>query len=226
MRDFDVTPLTDALKPTSSNPWLIFLDVVKGSNSLHFVRNPVDITLDSTTYTASNFEISAIPAKLSGELPSITIKVLNTREFIKEVELYNGYIDYDVTIYYVYYDTAYLTGGSFSLSSWPFKFLFKITNYVVEDNFITFNLGVPDYLSITVPRRLYRKDSCPFRYKSPDCWMHGKTVPTGTNDSCDHTLQSCQAHFDAQKASNPSFTIDYLPFGGFPTIGTGTLIYR
>lgn len=75
-----------------------------------------------------------------------------------------------------------------------------------------------DVVGVQLPRRQIVQNSCPWKYRSPECGYAGGAVATildepTTNpslDSCGKRLQSCKLRFGANSP---------LPFGGFPAAG-------
>lgn len=213
MRSLTTAALTDS-NALNGTAWLIFLDIATTPAS-YYVRNNEDITWNSITYSKSDFDISAIPAQSSGELPEITIKLINTASLAAELESKYGYIGTGVTVYYVHYASR----GPIAQADWPLRFSFKITNCVIKSGTVEFTLGVPNYLRQKFPVRKYRKDSCDFLYKGDYCWMKGRTAGS-EGDTCDNSLANCIAHYNNQ-SSKPNG----IPFGGFPSIGKGAYRY-
>jgi len=223
MRNFGSDVIkADIKKLTSNIPWLIFIDL-HSSPTQHYVRNLENITWDSTTYEAANFNISAIPSTSSGELPSISLNIFTSFDLVKDIEDNDGYLGTLLTIYYVYYDGNF-TDPTITREAWPLKFNFKIVNTVIDNTHINFELSVPNYLRVGIPARLYKKDACDFEYKGPYCWMRGYSYSDNSLDYCDHTLDDCKRHFNYRKSHGEN--IFKIPFGGEPNIGKGTYIYR
>ena len=218
MRDFSsaINALNDLNKVSSNIPWLIFVDIIHSDTNIdYYVRNNEDITWNSIDYNKSNFNISAIPSKSTGELPEVSLSLFNIAELTKDVEENDGYIGVNVVIYFVHYESL----SNVVQDDWPLKFRFNVTGCKISDTLVTFNLGSTNYLNRTFPGRFYRKDVCDFRYKGDYCWMKGRTVDP-ESDSCNNTLENCIAHWENQ---NKPF--DYIPFGGFPSVGVGTYKY-
>lgn len=239
MRTFPTAALIDSNAVSSSIPWLVFLDIALSPTPVYYVRNNADIIWNSINYGAVDFEISAIPAKSTGELPEITLSVINTAALVKELEINYGYIGTPITVYYVHYASI----GAITQNNWPLRFSFKVIDCAIARDRITFTFGVPNYLRTKFPAQKYRKDSCPYLYKGDYCWMKGKTVniaadqcnglfePYEESDSNYYTDPGCMAHFnDLAEIDRPNYTyagatFTYVPFGGFPTIGKGTYRY-
>ena len=239
MRTFSPAALADSNAVSSSIPWLIFLDIPFLGEPAFYVRNNENITWNGIVYTASEFDISAIPAKSTGELPEITLSIMNTAPLVKELEEYYGYIGTGVIVYYVHYASI----GTIPQADWPLRFSFKVINCTITRDQVTFILGVPNYLKQKFPQQKYHKDTCPYLYKGDYCWMKGKTRVTAA-DQCNHLFEpyeksdpnyyadpGCKAHFnDLAESNRPHYTsgsgtITYIPFGGFPTIGKGSYRY-
>lgn len=252
MRNFSSSALTDSNALSSSTPWLIFLEIDLASGTAYYVRNNEDITWHNTTnsitYTATDFNITAIPAKSTGELPEITLETINTASLVKDLEEHYGYIGTGVTVYYVHY--ASITSGAVTQDDWPLKFSFNVLKCDVTDTMAIFTFGIPEHIKRMFPGQKYRKDSCPYKYKGPYCWMgdDGTGQPRNVvtaKDTCNHLFEpyeegdpnyytdpGCKAHFlDLAEADRPHMTptpgvtITYIPFGGFPSIGKGSYLY-
>ena len=242
MRNFSNSALADSNALSSSTPWLIFLEIALSGDTAYYVRNNEDITWNSMLYTATDFNITAIPAKSTGELPEITLETINTASLVKDLEEHYGYIGTGVTVYYVHY--ASITNTPITQDEWPLKFSFNVLKCDVTDTTAIFTFGIPEHIKRMFPGQKYRKDSCPYVYKGDHCWMKGKTCVTAT-DTCNHLFEpyeegdsnyftdpGCKAHFlDLAEADRPSMTpipgvtITYIPFGGFPSIGKGSYLY-
>lgn len=75
-----------------------------------------------------------------------------------------------------------------------------------NNEFVEFELATPfDLAGVRIPRRQALADLCAWEYKSAECSYAG-ALPT-----CSKTLDACREHFGASA---------WLPFGGFPGIGT------
>lgn len=221
MPDFSTAATRDLNSLTSNNPWLIFIDLNIPGDNQHYVLNNENITWNNIDYTASYFELTAIPAKTTEELPEVTLSVLNSAELTSDIEENDGYIGTPLVVYYVFYDkSAPPAQGApiISQADWPLKFSFTLTGCTIKTQMIDFTLGGPNYLQQQFPARLYRRDVCDFKFQGDYCWMKGKTpVHTG----CNHTLSDCIKHWEEQNKPNP-----WIPFGGFPAVGKGNFRYR
>lgn len=75
-----------------------------------------------------------------------------------------------------------------------------------NNEFVEFELATPfDLAGVRIPRRQALADLCSWEYKSAECSY------TGSLPTCSKTLDACRAHFGENA---------WLPFGGFPGIGT------
>lgn len=82
---------------------------------------------------------------------------------------------------------------------------------------VEFELASPfDLMGIQLPYRQVIKNSCPWRYRGPECGYTGPFMDKNNNvtsiaqdDTCPKLLQSC-------KARHGTYGDGTLPFGGFP----------
>ena len=235
-KDLTSTLIQQKNKIDTRNPWLVALDIVTNKDPNNFqeeylVNNNEALTWGNKTYKPAPFKLGTLPAKSSGELPTIDITLFNTLELAQFLNAHDGLIDHPVKIYLVY-ATQDMTSGVWSIAEdkidYPLKHSYVITECTVTRDTVKFKLGVPNYLKRPFPARLYHKDFCDFMYKGEYCWMRDYEYdpPDVQFDVCNHTYEDCKRHYLFFGIGDIVDGKVGIAYGGFPNIGRGSYVYR
>ncbi len=218
---------------SSAYPWLIglYIDnpVLETAGYSRVVADTsefawIDENDTDVSFTVFPFTIPGITLSASSALPSISIRAFNTATVAKLVEDNNGFISSNITIYFLNVkairsdDSSTSTNFYYNMGNYPLQYSFVINNVKIG-NYITFELGAPNYLTNLIPSKRYYRDFCDVEYQSEYCWMNGKTANPETN-FCDKTYTNCIAHWNEQ--SGPTKGIQ---FPGFPNLAKGSYVY-
>jgi len=237
-KNLTATLIQQKNKIDTRNPWLVALDIVTNKDPVNFqeeylVNNNEPLVWGNTTYEPAPFKLGTLPAKSSGELPTIDISLFNTLELAQFLNAHDGLIDHPVSIYLVY-ATQDITSGVWSIAEdkvdYPLKHSYVITECTITRDVVKFKLGVPNYLKRPFPARLFHKDFCDFMYKGEYCWMrnhqYDENDPEEVKlDVCNHTYEDCKRHYKFFDMENTNWKVG-IDYGGFPNIGRGSYVYR
>jgi len=216
-------------KIDTRNPWLITLDIeIDDTLTEYFVNNNEELEWGGVVYKPAPFKLGTLPSTSSGELPSVSLSVFNTAELAQYLSDNNGLVDCNVTICLVYatQDNSNIWSIAENRDDYPLKNYYVIKSCSVSRDYVSFVLGLPNYLQHPFPARLYHKSCCDLAYKGEYCWMRNyQYTPGDPNDTCNHTYEDCKRHYLAFNL-NEDTTKPGIAYGGFPNIGRGSYIYR
>jgi phage-related protein len=154
-------------------------------DTLRFVQNDEDVTIDGEAYQALPFEIQI--DKRSDSTPSVNISIQDQLQMVQSyLQTYKGGTGSNVKVLVVTGPDKDALTSEVELSD-----DFAITNSSVKDYVVTWELGVDNPLNQNVPARVALKNVCSFIYKSQNCGYSG-AMPT-----CDLSLagaNGCRAH--------------------------------
>ena len=185
--------------------WVIFLDIVNKDQTIHLriCGATEDTVWGVDTYTAFPFTIGEIPEASRGALPTVPLQVSNVERAVQ------GYVENDpdfgsgwsVQLNILHSDS--LPSGAAELTlSWT------VLSVSAAEDFVTFNLGMPNPIRKQFPHRKFMSDTCQHVFKQGGCSY------TGTDTTCDRTLEACRLKFP---------TADTLPALLFPGIPVGAI---
>lgn len=227
MRDLATSIVIGKNKLDRSAPWLsaIEIDLPSPDGPLYYVNASDSVHWGAAAprreYVSAFFEPDILSFGTDGELPEIGLRIFNTKHLAYLLKEYSGFENIDLTLSYIYPektgDTWYF---NHAIDTYALRFPFIVNHADVNGPFIEVVLGVEDYYQIQIPGRKYRRKWCSFAYQEDWCWMKDYTEVSGEPTSCQHTLAACVEHWEFQ--DEPTVGV---PFGGFPTVGTGAYRY-
>lgn len=215
MRTLESGVTTETLKQHNPNPWIwlykIELEITTINTTL------ARLTSFSEQVTALGkawypFPISHQPIRSdsAGNLPQLEIVISNVRrEFTRLLQLADGATGNKVTVSLVHKDHM-LTADAISQS-------FQIRGTTATAQSITLRCEMPDFYAMPIPRDLFLRNRCRWRFKSIECGYEGSDTVctkslTGTN--------GCIAHGN-DEANNGRPRLHPRNFGGFPALPRG-----
>jgi len=188
----------NSLSDTGS--WLVFLDIANKDKSIEFkiVSNTEDITRNSVVYTAFPFELNEMSEATKGNLPTLSLKVSNVGRLI------GSYIETDPDFgsgWSVKLEIAHTS----NINASEIYMEFVSLSSTVDENFVTFTIGMANPIRMQSPRRKFMPNYCQHTFKRLGCTY------AGTDTTCDKTIVACRAKFAG------STKIPFLGFPGIPT---------
>ena len=178
------------------------------------------VTYQPMPIQAEGFDITA-----RGQLPRPKLRVANIEGIISQILADNDIAGAKITrrrTFARYLDAVNFESGNPSADSsaeFP-EDIFYIDRKTAENQaFVEFELSSSfDVTGVQLPRRQIIQNSCPWKYRSPECGYTGGAVadqldsPTSvmSEDACGKRLDSCKLRFGETGV---------LPFGGFPAAG-------
>ena len=190
-------PIKNTMRATL--PFLIFVKIEIGTDTLYIVNDLQDKTWDGQTWTALPFEISTLSEGTGQEVPQSTLIIANPmRIFQSYLEEYNGTAGGKASVYILY--SANTASGSADILM---KQYYIMGVAVAESDQIQITLTSDSPWRKRCPLNRIRRNFCRFRFKSTAC------AYAGAETTCDKTLQRCT---ELANVSN---------FGAFPGAGRG-----
>lgn len=176
----------------------IFLYIVHeydGSNDLRFASYDADVTFDGDLYQKFPITHDAVQDNSQGQIDSVAVSISNVSRLIQAyLELYD-WGGKKVTIRQVFADTL----GDVDAK---IDHVFYIDNYSADEKNVTFNLtSKMDVMDIFLPRGVYNRNYCRWRFKGTECGY------AGAETTCNKTKQDCRDNKN-----------NVVRFGGFPSI--------
>lgn len=170
--------------------------------TLRYVNNTEDVVVGGQTYTAVQFSIELQSA--SGETPSISLTFFDyTQEVLSKMNDYAGGVGFNITISVI---------ASNNLDGTPeITEFFEVTAASASSYQVSFTLGAENALTKQFPKRIQRRDFCPWVFKDVNTCRYSGSLTT-----CDHTLDGtlgCRAHQNV------------INFGGMPNLVPSGSVY-
>ncbi len=186
----------------STHPWILLLEVTIPSDPeeiIRLARNTEDVEFQGNPYTAFPFEIDAVKETSKGELPVVSLRVVNVSQMVQSyIEEYDGLVGQPVKLIVV-------NANHLSVDYSELELNFDITACQANALWVTWNIGAPNPLARRFPLYRYLGLSCAWagHFKGVEC----KYI--GSDTICDGTLDACRAKANA------------VNFGGFPGLSQG-----
>lgn len=181
-------------KLSTGSAFIILLDIKLGTDTARICYNTEDITWNGNLYQAFPFKLGNISEETDGRTPEVQLLVDNTSQALQyAVEEANGGNGTEVILRVV--NSEALDNPEPELEE---KFVVTKTN--VNQEYITFTLGMEYSTRTRRPLTRFMKNNCPFKYKSLRCGCKS-LLP-----NCNHTLTDCRLRDNSTR------------FGGFPGI--------
>jgi len=193
----------DSIRPYSGGAWLVLCEIaIPTQNTQYLARNTEDVTFAGQDYDAHSFDVSEQIWSCDGSVPRITLRVAQDRSRAIEniINDTQGGIDGTISVIKV--------GENFLDTPIPaLQADYDILAAASDDDWVTFTLGIPNPLTVAVPKRIYTSKSCPWAtpslFKGPECGYAGAdTECTGTYDDC--YAKGNQARFGADLGLDPN----------------------
>ena len=230
--------LEEMNKLRSFHPWVVCLEFTDSDliaeGLQYLVANTEDIEWDSKTWSPFPFKIDRIPSTSTGAFPVTKLSIFNTLEIVKLLEDYNGFVGKSVSIYFLNTLPDVLT--NYTTTTYPYKYNFKVRAASVSQ-YITLELGSPNYLLSKIPARSYIRDYCSFLYLGEYCWMKDfedlmdiPDLDAEIYTECNKNYEECKLYFNNVCTQIDAGTLsgtkpNCIAFGGYPTIARGDLNY-
>lgn len=193
----------DLNKLASEASLLIALEIfVPNTPVIRVVNNNENIFFKGQEYACLNFELGELVAE-KGSIPQVSLRLDNTSRAI--------------TPYLHAYDLLLKTEGvpnsairanlyilnTIDLSMPVMEESFELSDFSIDNEWASFNLGAISLFSLEYPTRKMIKDFCGFKFKSSRCGYAGSAM------ECDKSLACCKRLGNSEN------------FGGFVGIGGG-----
>jgi hypothetical protein len=170
--------------------------------TLRYVNNTEDVVRNGLTYTAVQFSLELNSA--SGQTPQINLGFFDyTQEVLSRMQNYAGGVGFNANISIISSDNL---DGEAEVTEYFEVIAASATNYQ-----ISFTLGAENALTKQFPKRIQRRDFCPWVYKDARTCRY-----SGNMTVCDHTLEGqlgCRAHQNV------------INFGGLPNLVPGGTLF-
>jgi len=196
----DNTFKTEKNKSSNQPIYLYTIEDYNGSVDLNLAEWDTDITYDGVTYTKFPIKHDDIGENSQGEIANFKVTVSNVNRIIQ------AYLEgYDlrgkkVTITLVW-------ANQLNDADTNIKFIYYIDNYIVTQDAVEFVLsGKYDIIDLTLPRGIYNRNYCRWKFKSTECGY------AGAQTTCDKRKATCKTTMN-----------NIARFGGFPSVPTGRL---
>jgi hypothetical protein len=204
MSNLSISSIINKNALSSDVPWLVAVkaeivnpDTLAIVETIRFVKNNEDVTIDGDTYVASAFSLSIDEGQ--EELPTVSLTVVDITQTIQSrMQEYKGGNGSHVTIY-----IFPATSTTIVKPEIEYKLDIVSASASASDYSVTWTLGAENPLTLPVPSRVQLRDRCSWRYKGENCGYSGAIT------SCDLSLEGengCSAHDNQER------------FGGYPGI--------
>lgn len=191
MKNIPANLIIEKNKITTTNPWIVLLDINLEGNMIYLCNNNENITFQNRTYTAIPFTVEPTKQDSKGELPTVTLRISNVTHLLMDyMEQYAGGVGATVTLRVV--NTGYLSENYAEL-----EMTFDVIKSEASSEWISLTLGAPSPLNKRFPLYRYLANHCRWQYRGLECGYSG-SLP-----SCKKTLEDCRNHGNSPR------------FGGF-----------
>jgi lambda family phage minor tail protein L len=169
-------------------------------NNLCFAEYDIDIIYAGVTYIKFPIKHDEIGENTQGEIDNFKVVVANVNRVI-QTQLEN----YDlrgkkVTIRLVW-------ANQLNDIDAHLDFTYYIDNYTAKEDTVEFVLSSKyDIIDLTLPKGIYNRNYCRFKFKSPECGYAGAEI------TCDKRKTTCRDTMN-----------NILRFGAFPSVPTNRL---
>lgn len=170
--------------------------------TLRYANNTEDVVRKGVTYRAVQFSLELNSS--SGQTPQINLGFFDyTQEVLSKMKQFAGGVGFNANIQIISSDNF---DGDAEVTEYFEVIAASAANYQVS-----FTLGAENALTKQFPKRIQRRDFCPWIYKDGNTCRYA-----GSMTVCDHTLEGrlgCRAH---QNVVN---------FGGRPNLVPGGNVF-
>ena len=166
----NITALKNQLSQPGAWVWLLTVTLPNSGPTFRFVSNPVDVTYDANTYTASNFAVGSFSVNTDGELPEFTMVVTNVGYFFQDyMRDYSGLVGGEVS--FVQVNTDYLA------EDWS-EDLTTLTIIAAQTTWpdLTLTLGVDSSVRYRLPENRATPHTCPHKFRTNRCGYTGSSI--------------------------------------------------
>jgi len=151
-------------------------------------------------WTPWDISHTSIKETQDGTIPTVTVTVGNiSREIEAYVQTNNGLRGRKVEIYQIWWDTRTDDDAYIKDTYWidsanrPESMTGDVWTFTLTSRF--------DLLNVYIPRRMYTRNFCQFKYKGLGCWPEdedGNPTEPGSWDeddgTCDKSINNCRVH--------------------------------
>ena len=200
-----------------SGIWFILVELYSPKLDLSFylVANTTDVVWKGQRYTAFPMNIGEFTEGIKGQLPSVSVQISNVQRVIQ------GYIEqdpdfgsgWDVKFHIIYEPSPENAGDVITDVDSEIDLQFTSLSVTCTEDWVNIKVGMENPLMEQFPHRKMAPLYCQAIFKN----ANSGCPYTGTDTTCDKTLDACKAKFGA--------TND-LPFLGFPGIPVGHGVYK
>jgi phage-related protein len=195
MKNISSALVSDKNRLASDRAWMIALQVqvidpVTNNlvETLRLIRNDESSVINGENYQPFPFDFEI---EERDGLPTVGLTIQDQTQAIQQrMEDYGGGVGFNVIVMAVSGVDAATIDAEPELTE-----EFQVLTASIADYVVTWQLGVPNPLNSSFPRRKQFQDQCSFRYKSAECGY------VGAIESCDLTLagvNGCGAHSNSQ----------------------------
>lgn len=151
--------------------------------TLHYANNTEQVVRKGITYEAVQFSLELNSS--SGQTPQITLGFFDfTQEVLSKMNQFNGGVGFNANISIVSSDNF---DGDAEVTEY-----FEVIGASASNYEVSFSLGAENALTKQFPKRIQRRDFCPWVYKDVNTCRY-----SGSMGVCDHSLEGtlgCRAH--------------------------------
>ena len=173
-----------------------------GSTDLFFTNYDTNITFDSQEYTKFPISHEFISENTKGQIDTIKVILGNVSRLIQAYLEANDFRGLKVEIKQVFADLlddadAYI------------KHIYYIDSYTADQQNVEFNLTSKfDVLEVELPARKFSRNTCGWKFKSPECGY------VGAETECSKVLSRCRVLNNSSR------------YGAFPSIPSRAIYTR
>ncbi len=182
----DLTPQLqwDRIRPNAGGKWLWICKFTVASHpTQRYARNTEDVTYNAEVYEKMPMEVGGQAKSGEGSIPEVTLQVSALNEAMYQIiTATQGAVGSDVALTKV---NTEATSSSIPALEADYELLAS----QVDDEWITFTLGVPNPMNQRYPLRDYSSSVCPWAHPTLFKGVHCKYA--GGDSSCDGTLEDC-----------------------------------
>ena len=189
MKSLSANLVAEKNKLHSTDPWLIFLDIVlPDTTEIDLVRNTENVPYNGKEYTAFPFELSMVESNSTGQIPTVTLKVCNiTRLLTPHLNSQNGGLDSTVKV-------TVVNAGFLSESYSELEMEFTVMGCEENETWVTWTLGMANPINRRFPLYRFLANHCAWAFTGG--LAVGENIECayiGAFTTCNRTLSECVA---------------------------------
>lgn len=160
MRQISTTIIEAKNQQSSSQPWLVLLDVeISDDETKYWVANPEAVTFNGHVYQPFGYRIDDVQQTTKGDLTETSVSISNVTQQAAMYVLTHEMRGRRVVMTGVYY-------GALNTADVVFEERYRINEISGDSRVITIKLGYPPLLEQPCPNSYFWRDSCRLKYKT------------------------------------------------------------